>query len=88
MEGHGSTFVGLLPKVHTSDLIVGKDQIQGEGFSKESMSILFTGVKAVTDKTVGLSQMEGDWGCGGGGKVRVAIKCRWDSRQILGRKGT
>ena len=32
--------------------------------------------------------MEGDWGCGGGGKVRVAIKCRWDSRQILGRKGT
>ena len=50
MEGHSSTFVGLLPKVHTSDLIVGKDQIQGEGFSKDSMSILFTGVKAVTDR--------------------------------------
>ena len=50
MVGQGSTFVGFLPKVQTSDLIVGQDQIRGEGFSQESMSVLFTGVKAVTDR--------------------------------------
>lgn len=50
MAGYGSTFAGFLPKVHTSDPIVGKGQIRGEGFSQESMSVLFTGVKAVTDR--------------------------------------
>lgn len=49
MAGQGSTFVGFLPKVQTSDLIVGQDQIRGEGFSQESMSVLSTAVKAVTD---------------------------------------
>lgn len=87
MEGHGSTFVGFLPKVQTSDLIVGKDQIQGEGFSRVNVNTLHRG-QGCDRQTVGLSQMEGDWGGGGGGKVRVATECRWDSRQILGRNGT